>query len=62
MIIIKKKFGCYNFPEHLQKAGGTLVKNQWYRSYEIFNILFLFLTNVFKRSIIDYTYSMYVYM
>ena len=25
MIIIKKKFGFYNFAEHLQKARGTLV-------------------------------------
>ena len=30
MIIIKKKFGFHNFAEHLQKARGTPVKNQWF--------------------------------
>ena len=30
----KEKFGFHNFAEHLQKARGTLVKNQWYRVWK----------------------------
>ena len=29
-----KKFGFHNFAEHVQKARGTSVKNQWSREIE----------------------------
>ena len=36
MIIIKKKYGFHNFAEHLQKARGTPIKNQWVRRLNIY--------------------------
>ena len=44
MIKIKKKFCFYNFAEHLQKARGTSVKNQWSTSWEKVELWRIFFT------------------